>query len=146
MMKRILVPIDSTTHAEYLANVVGDLARGAGATIRLLHVAPPPGEVADARGRIIAYADQETARLTAEADDMLLAVRAQLEGVAIESKVRFGAPAEEIVEEAEAFGADAIAVTTSCRSGLTLTLLGSVAEKVLRKARCAVLLVRPPVS
>lgn len=145
MVKRILVPIDATTHAEYLAAVVGDLARGAGATVRLLHVAPSPREVTDARGRIIAYADQETARLKAEADDMLAAVGSHLEGVAVESTVRFGAPAEEIVNEAAAFGADTIAVTTSCRSGLALTLLGSVAEKVLRKARCAVLLVRPPV-
>jgi nucleotide-binding universal stress UspA family protein len=50
---------------------------------------------------------------------------------------------QDFLAEAEAFDADLIAVTTRCRSGVSRTLLGSVAEQVLRKARPAVMLLRP---
>jgi len=57
--------------------------------------------------------------------------------------VRFGEPLDEILREAEAFDADLIAVSTVGRSGLGRTILGSVAEQVVRKAAAPVLLFRP---
>jgi nucleotide-binding universal stress UspA family protein len=57
--------------------------------------------------------------------------------------VRFGDPLHEILKEADAFGADLIAVTTAGRSGVGRAVLGSVAERVFRKAGTPVLLYRP---
>ncbi len=57
--------------------------------------------------------------------------------------VRVGAPAEEIVKVASDFDADMVVVGTHGRRGLPRLLLGSVAERVLRLARCPVLVVRP---
>jgi nucleotide-binding universal stress UspA family protein len=57
--------------------------------------------------------------------------------------VRFGDPVEEILQEADSFDADLIAVMTRSRSALSRAVLGSVAEAVLRKARAAVVLLRP---
>lgn len=144
MAKRILVPIDQTPAAAELVDLVNDAARGGGATVRLIHVAPVPGNLVGDDGRVMAYSDQEGARLEAEGLDRLHAVELQMSGVPIDSVVRFGDPAAEIVREAEAFDADLIAMPTRGRGGVTRLLFGSVAEQVARRAPMAVALVRPP--
>jgi nucleotide-binding universal stress UspA family protein len=66
MAKRILVPLDRSDLAESIMPLVADLAPGADATVRLLHVAPVPENVVSTEGRLVAYADQEMERLEAE--------------------------------------------------------------------------------
>jgi universal stress protein A len=144
MAKRILVPLDQSELGESAVPVIVDAAHGGRATVRLLHVAPPPGNRVDAGGRIVAYADQEMERLRSEGMDYLLAVKGQFGETPVECAVRFGDPVTEILADAEDFGADLIAVTTAGRSGVTRALFGSVAEQVLRKAHPAVMLMRPP--
>lgn len=141
MAKRLLVPIDEKAPPEGLIELVGDLARGGGATVRLLHVAPVPRHV-ESEGRVVVYADQEGARLEAEALDRLRALEPRLGGVRVEHRVRFGEPADEILREADEFGADLIVVTTVLRSALGRVVLGSVAEQVFRRARAPVVLAR----
>ena len=143
MAKRILVPLDQSALAESVIPVVADAARGGAATVRLLHVAPLPDNRVDSEGRVVAYADQEMARLEAEAQDYLRTAGLPLAGVAVEYAVRFGEPAKEVLREAEAFDADLIAVTTAGRSGLSRTVLGSVAEQVFRKSDIPVVLYHP---
>lgn len=143
MAKRVLVPLDHSLEAEAVVPLIRDAARGAGATVRLLSVAPVPDNVLSREGHVVAYADQEMSRITGERLDYLRAVESQFEGLAVDSVVRFGEPVVEILSEAEAFGADLIAVTTRTRSSLGRRLLGSVAEAVLQRAPVAVMLVRP---
>jgi len=142
-MKRIVVPLDASPVAESVLPVVADLARAGGGSIRLLRVEPLPDNCVDADGRVVAYVDQEMARLEAEGLDYLRSVATRLGGISIESCVRFGDPLDEILKEADAFHADLIAVTTAGRSGLGRAVLGSVAERVFRKAETPVLLYRP---
>ena len=143
-MKRILVPLDLTTEPDAITRVVADAARGAGATVRLLYVAPVPDAVVDVDGRIVAYADQEGARLEAEALDYLRSVEIELDDVPVESVVRFGDPAEEILREADEFGADLIALTTPRGTGLKRCRAGGTAARVWRHANAAVMLLQPP--
>jgi universal stress protein A len=145
MAKRILVPIDQGISAEMIVSAVGGMARESGATVRLLHVAPVPEHIVSDH-RVVAYVDQEASRLEAEGLDHLRTFEGQLHGVPVESVVRFGNAADEILAEATAFGADLIAVSTRSRSSLTRTLLGSVAETVFRRATVPVMLLRPGVS
>lgn len=63
-------------------------------------------------------------------------------GVDITTEILEGSPAREIVEYAERRGIDLIVMGTSGKSGIDRLLLGSVAEKVSRKAQCPVLLVK----
>lgn len=56
---------------------------------------------------------------------------------------RFGTPFVEIVRYAQQHRADMIVIGTHGRSGLVHALMGSVAEKVVRKAPCPVFTVRP---
>ena len=142
MVKRILAPIDAREASEKIVPVVAALARDAGSTVRLLRVLPVPTQVIGNHGRIVAYADQEMARLTAEGLADLRHVEAALDGVPVEAVVRFGEPAEEIVREAEAFDADLIALGAERSSRLQSAFTPGVAERVARAATVPTLTLR----
>jgi nucleotide-binding universal stress UspA family protein len=141
--KRILLAVDRSPRADAVASLVADTARGAHATVRLLHVASQPSAVHDAEGRVVVYADQEAASRTSEGLDFLRTLEIHFGDVPVESIVRFGEPVVQILDEAEAFGADLIVVGTAGRSGIGRVLLGSVAERVFGKAAVPVMLLRP---
>jgi nucleotide-binding universal stress UspA family protein len=63
-------------------------------------------------------------------------------GVAVESRVLTGIPFEDIIRAAQELPADIIIMGTHGRAGMSHLLLGSVAEKVVRRAPCPVLTVR----
>ena len=63
-------------------------------------------------------------------------------GVKADIVIRRGYPAAEILQMAEEGGFDLIVMATHGHSGLEHALLGSITEKVLRKAHCPVLVVR----
>src|SRR5438046_326022 len=63
-------------------------------------------------------------------------------GVSTTTAVLPGVPANTIVEAARTERADLIVLGTHGRTGLERVLLGSVAERVVRNAPCAVLTVR----
>lgn len=143
MAKRILVPLDETTEHEAILPLVADIARSSGATLRLLHVARPPESVVTEDEQVVAYIDQEATRLYVRWLDYLRTVDGLLLDIAVEREVRFGDPLTEILAEAEEFGADLIAVTTSARKSLKERLLGSVAADLMKRATVPVLLLRP---
>ena len=123
MTKRILAPIGAEERSEAIVPLVAALARESGATVRLLRVFPVPERIVGTNGRTVAYVDQEMAR-----------IETALPGVPVERIVRFGDPEEEILVEAEAFGADLIALTTPRRGRLQRVLAPDVAERVADKA------------
>jgi nucleotide-binding universal stress UspA family protein len=141
--KRVLLAVDQSPRADAVATIAAEIARGAHATVRLLHVAPKPSAVHDVRGRVVVYADQETASSSSQGLDYLRGLEVHFTGVPVDSLVRFGDPVVQILDEAEAFGADLIVVGTAGRSGIGRVLLGSVAERVFGKATVPVILVRP---
>lgn len=143
MAKRILVPLDRSPVAEGIVPLVIDLVRGGGGTVRLLLVALMPENRLGADGKVVAYADQEMARLEAEGLDYLRPLRMQFGVGDVECVVRFGDPVTEILRDAEGFQSDLIAVSTGTRSALGRAVLGSVAEQIVRKASAPVMLLRP---
>src|SRR3972149_9286075 len=94
MAEQILVPVDVSPVAESIVPMGADAARGAGAPVRLLHVAPLPQALVSETGQVIAYLDQEMERLEAEGMDYLRAVEVQVEGVPVASGVRCGDPVQ----------------------------------------------------
>lgn len=101
-----------------------------------------PDDVVDADGRLVAFKEQEMARLEAEGLDYLQTIELELDGILVESVVRFGDPVRRILTEAAAFEADLIAIRTRPRSALGRAVLGSVAERVFRTAAIPVMLFR----
>ena len=135
MAKRILAPIDAQGHSERVVPVVAALAREMGSTVRLLRVFPVPEHVVDQNGRTVAYVDQEMERLTARGLDDLRPAEDALAGVPVETVVRFGDTADEILLEAEAFDADLIALTSASQRGRVQQLFApDVAERVIAAA------------
>lgn len=65
------------------------------------------------------------------------------QGIAIETDVRYGVPAEEILRAEEAHQPDLLVLGSRGLSSVTRFWLGSVAERVAQYSRTSVLLVRP---
>jgi nucleotide-binding universal stress UspA family protein len=69
----------------------------------------------------------------------------QLPGVKFHRMLEEGEPAEQIIQASNSVPCDFIVMGSHGRSGLERLLLGSVAERVLRKAACHVIIVKASV-
>jgi nucleotide-binding universal stress UspA family protein len=67
-------------------------------------------------------------------------------GLAVETLVRDGDPAGAVLREAERLPIDLVVMGSHGASGFERLVMGSVSEKVLRKAPCPVLTVGPPAA
>lgn len=137
--KKILFPTDFSDYGQEALRWATSLARDSGATLIIAHVEEPP----------MAYGGGEM-YLPAEEGDReelrrsLVKIVPSDPGVRFEHKLLAGEPATAIVEAAEEENADLIVLGTHGRTGLTRLLMGSVAEAVVRRARCPVLTVKHP--
>jgi len=142
-VRHILVPIDFSECSKQALRYAVPMAKERGASLTLLYVVAPVYGVGEygaidstaLEARMRAAGEQELAKLVAEE------VRGE---VAAKSLVRVGAPAMEIVEAALELRADLVVLATHGRTGLKHVLIGSVAEHVVRRAPCPVLVVREP--
>ena len=139
MAKRILVPLDESDTARSVLPIVADMARSSGATVRLLHVTPVPRARVTDDGRVVAYASQEMERIESDRRRLLESAEAELDGVPVETVVRFGKVVNEILLEADVFGADLIAVTER-RRGWLRHMPGHVVGTLVRRSEVPVLL------
>jgi len=140
-IRRILCPIDFSDFSRRALDRALAIARWYRSTVTALHVfsAAPvatfgPGPVVF-EPIVLTAGDRE--QLLADTKAFIAAESAP--GIAIEAVIREGNVAAEILEQANTMGADLLAIGTHGRSGFERLVLGSVAEKVLRKARCPVL-------
>jgi len=139
-LERILVPTDFSECAERARSYACELARRFGAELHLLHVVPPvslPGYVGPVPDELLQ--PEEGARQELEKWNDPAFEHAK----GVVRSVTTGTPFVEIVRHARDQAVDLIVIGTHGRSGLTHMLLGSVTEKVVRKAPCPVLTVRP---
>lgn len=139
MGKRILVPLDRSEHSESVLLLVADLARAAGATVRLLHVTPYARTRLSADNRVVHYAHQQEERDAREAELWLRELTPLLDGIAVEHRVRVGDPGEEILREADTFDADAIVLRAAPWRWWRRTL-GRVAKRVRAQTEVPVVL------
>jgi universal stress protein A len=142
-LERILVPIDFSDCSQKALQYALPLAREHGAAIALVYVVPPPEGVSAYAAAAMDFDELEASLKTAaEKELQKLARHKMLSQVATTSVVRVGSPAREIVEAARKLPADLIVISTHGRTGLNHVLLGSVAEHVVQRAPCPVLVVR----
>ena len=142
-IRRILCPIDFSDHSRRALDHAVAIARWYGSTITVLNVFSPAPVAAFGPGPVafdpIVLTSIDRDRLLA--DTKAFAEGEGAPGVTIETVVREGNTASEILEEAAGMKADLLVIGTHGRSGVDRLLLGSVTEKVLRKASCPVLTV-----
>ncbi len=141
-IERILVPLDFSEQAAAVLEWAAHLAQEHRSRVLLLHAYHLPVEFQQLEG---AYLPPDFwANVKAEAEQSLGRYAEQLKarGLQVETIVREGYPASVIVDEAASQGADLIVIGTHGHSGLKHMLLGSIAERVVQKAPCAVLTVK----
>ena len=143
--KRICCPIDFSDASRAAMEVAADLARRFGAELVLLHAYPIPGYTFP-DGSVVA-SPRMMQDLADQAEKHVEEWRVEAERLVGAGKVTgekaVGEPAAEILEVARARGADLIVMGTHGRTGLEHALMGSIAERVVRRAHCPVLTVRP---
>jgi nucleotide-binding universal stress UspA family protein len=151
MYARILVALDGSQLAEQILPYAEPLAEKFSATVILLRATMPvapavAAEVGIAGGfvdptPIIEEERHEAARYLEQVADRL-----RRRGITVECLHTEGSPAEAILEHAQRSNSDLLALTTHGRGGLGRLVFGSVADEVLRKSPCPVLLVRARVE
>jgi nucleotide-binding universal stress UspA family protein len=138
-IRTILHPTDFSAYSDYAFRLACSLARDYGARLTVLHVAEPA----------MAFAAEGVLMLPSVAEPQMLRERLdQLQPadpkVQVEHRLVEGDAATEILQVAEATKCDMIVLGTHGRTGLGRFLMGSVAEQVVRRARCPVLTVKTP--
>lgn len=137
-LKEILVPVDFTECTEKALFYALPLAQQFNATVTLLHVVEPPYIPASEMGVVVEVETKEDAR------NELEALRKRVtDKVRCQTIVRKGSAEREIIEVANELDSDLIIVATHGRTGLDRLLMGSTAEKIVRRAGCPILVVRP---
>jgi nucleotide-binding universal stress UspA family protein len=144
-IRRILFPTDFSEPAQYAWSYALTFAQEFGAEIHLLHVIAPPPRLTEAYA--VDYDPEKmVGSLSAEAnatmDRQIEAAKSR--GLVFRREVQVGVDFREIIDYATKHNIDLIAMATHGRSGLAHVLLGSVAEKVVRKAPCPVLTIKHP--
>ena len=141
MFKKILVPVDTAEPAvaEPALHFAAQLAALSNAAVRLIYVLPtapsyarellPPGLAAERERADRATLQEMAKKANVPADFFSIALRT-------------GAVADEVLAEADFWGAHLIVIGAHSPS-LRAYLLGSNAEKILRHANCSVMVVRP---
>ena len=134
---KILVPTDFSTLGQSALEMATALAKERGAKLLIAHVEEPP--IAYGGGELY-YGIEEPNHQ--EIQRMLTAVLPTDPAVGFEHRLMMGNPATAIVQLAEKENVDMIVMPTHGRTGLMRLLMGSVAEEVVRKAKCPVLTVK----
>jgi nucleotide-binding universal stress UspA family protein len=143
-LKKILVPTDFSECSEAAVRYGRALAAAFGASLHLLHVVQDPYTQPWAAEAFPAPLGDLLEQWQTQARARLAELVPEPERAATMVAVQVGSPFFEVVRYAEEQGIDLIVIGTHGRGPLGHVLLGSVAERVVRKAPCPVLTVRHP--
>ncbi len=151
MFEKIVVPLDGTNLSKASLPYATEMARKFKASLLLIQVVAPTAVVASGvEGPSAVRLMVETAQLA----DMknIEDARTYLDGVAVavkgpglkvETFAALGGPAEQVLKLCRDKGAGLVVMTTHGRTGLRRTMLGSVADEIVRSSLVPVLVIRP---
>jgi universal stress protein A len=145
-IKRILVATDFSAAANHALSHACELAGKFGAELHVLHVVVEPFPVAGTDVALI-RPGESVANMIQKAKLDLAANTKELplpNGTRQVTEVIVGDPIERILKYAEENQIDLMTLGTHGHRGLSHLLLGSVAEKIVRLAKCPVLTVHAP--
>jgi nucleotide-binding universal stress UspA family protein len=142
--KRICCAIDFSDSSRLAMQEAADLARRFESDLTLVHVYEAPEAGAT---DMLASPPELFERASRETKDALERWRAEAEGIAghpVRAAVQVGDVGAELARSVSDAGFDLVVMGTHGRRGFRRMMLGSVAERVVRRAACSVLVVRGP--
>jgi universal stress protein A len=140
---KILCPVDFSEHSKAALEHAEDVARKFGADLTLVHVVEPIlYPVAYGLPPVSPVDYEQAARDSAGKALASLSAEVGARGGKAATRIESGAASQRICELAKAEGFDLIVLATHGYTGLKHVLLGSTAERVVRFAHCAVLVVK----
>jgi nucleotide-binding universal stress UspA family protein len=142
MYKKILVPLDGSELAEVVLPYAKELAGRLDLELNLLHVCE--STKTDSQFMCRAYLERASERVQKQTQEVQRKTDAssKKKAVSVEGEVLTGHPAEKILDYTEENSVDLILMATHGRSGVRRWALGSTVDKVLRKSKVPVWLVR----
>lgn len=145
-LKTILVPTDFSDASQAALDYAKGLAEAFGASLHLVHVMEDLLAHAWSAEVYVASMPNLRGEIEREARERLAAMLTAEERARyrVEAAIVAGRPFLEIIRYAREQNVDLIVIGTHGRGALAHMLLGSVAEKVVRKSPCPVLTVRDP--
>lgn len=149
-IKRILVPMDFSHSARHSLDIAVNLAEKFQAQIHLLHVFEMPLTKASNYQHMVSTEVKDSelnSLIKAETEAVMEALVHQLSSGDVPVPIHpvfieNGVPSMEILRAAKELPADLIVMSAYSRMGISNLLIGSVTEKVVRKASWPVLTVR----
>lgn len=142
--RHILVPVDGSDCSMHAVAVAGAMAQALGSKLTVMHVVSATS--AEAMGMRSLSHDEVERHLDAAAEPIFGRVGdllATVEGLTQHGElVRFGEPAEEVLTAVRRLHVDHVVMGSRGMSPMQELLLGSVSEKVVRRAPCPVTIVR----
>src|SRR5579883_372202 len=144
MFKQMLVPLDGSERAERAVPVAARMARATGGSIVLTRVVSPTSElwpgIEPQPTLTQSIIDADLADASAYLEQ--IADSPSLTGIPTRTVALFGPPAFTILSVALSYNADLIVMCSHGYTGMSLWMLGSVAEKVARHAAVPVFILR----
>ena len=140
-IRRILVPVDFSTHSRKAVAYASAFARQFSASLTFLHVIQVNYAYGEF-GAIDFTSLEREMRAGAEKELSAQVATATATGLSAVSLVREGSPAKVIADVARELGADLVVISTHGYTGLKHVIMGSIAEQVVRYTPCPVLVVR----
>jgi universal stress protein A len=143
--KNILIPTDFSKYSNVALNVAVDMAVKYDANIYLLHAVDNTisRKSIDYGIRYEEIKQIEENSINASAEKLKkLTANIKNNKIKIIHVTKIGDPAEVILKEQKAKKIDLIVISSHGRSGIVRYLLGSVATKVTKSAKCPVMLVK----
>ena len=143
MFRNILAPIDGSEHAKRALAEAADLARGNGAGVTVISVAPDPSTWLLSGAGWGAPIDFQQIREDADKEHVALLDEAvaSIDDVHPAAVLAHGRPADAIVAQVREHGHDLVVMGSRGRGNVKSLLLGSVSHEVLQTSPAAVLVV-----
>jgi nucleotide-binding universal stress UspA family protein len=143
---KILIAVDFGLYGEAQIEMLRTLGDGA-ANVKILHVIEPlTWELQTGYPSTMHLSDSIISERQEQATNLVLSIAAKLKELcpsnSVESELKFGDTANEILNAAEEFGADLIMVGSHGKSAIARFLLGSVSQAVSSHSKCSVLIAR----
>ena len=137
--RKILVPVDFSTHSSRALQTAIELAKAFGAKLHLLHCYQINVGAISPYGLVIPESFDRDIRDAATKQLEQWRDKVTAQKIEVEYEVSPMFPSEAIASTAERIGADLIVMGTRGLSGIKHVMLGSVAERTVRIAPCPVL-------